>query len=57
MFLIYAAYGIFSMINTICGIYSKIPPDDEWLIYSKHVADDFCFPGVTTIVAVFSTAL
>jgi hypothetical protein len=27
------------MINTICCIYSKIPPDDEQLIYSKHVQE------------------
>jgi hypothetical protein len=26
-------------INTICCIYSKIPPDDEWLIYSKNAED------------------
>ena len=26
-----------AMINTIRCIYSKIPPDDEQLIYSKHV--------------------
>jgi len=24
----------------ICSIYSKIPSDDERLIYSKHVDDD-----------------
>ena len=29
------------MINTICCIYSKLPPDDEGLIYSKHVEDDY----------------
>jgi len=29
------------MINTIWCTYSKIPPDDEWLIYSKHVEDYF----------------
>ena len=27
------------MINTIDCIYSKLPPDDEELIYSKHVGD------------------
>jgi len=29
------------MANTICCVYSKIRPDDEQLIYSKHVEDDF----------------
>ena len=29
------------MINTICYIHSKIPPDDEQLIYSKHADDDY----------------
>ena len=29
------------MINTICCIYSKIPPCDEQLIYSRHVQDDY----------------
>jgi hypothetical protein len=24
-------------INTTCSIYSKVLPDDEWLIFSKHV--------------------
>ena len=28
-------------LNTICCIYSELPPDDEWLIYSKHVEDDY----------------
>jgi len=29
-------------INTACciGVYSKIPPDDEYLICSKHIVDD-----------------
>jgi hypothetical protein len=25
----------------ICCIYSKVPPDDEQLIYSKHVGDGY----------------
>ena len=29
------------MLNTICCIHSKIPPDDEQLIYSKYVEDDY----------------
>jgi hypothetical protein len=29
------------MINKICCIYSKLPPDDEQLIYSKHVEDGY----------------
>ena len=29
------------IINVIDYIYSKMPPDDEQLIYSKHVEDDY----------------
>jgi hypothetical protein len=29
------------MINTVCCMYSKLHPDDEELIYSKHVEDDY----------------
>jgi hypothetical protein len=29
------------MINAICCVYSKLPPDDEQLICSKHVEDDY----------------
>jgi hypothetical protein len=28
------------MINTVCCIYSTLPPDDEVLISSKHLGDD-----------------
>ena len=34
-------FNIFSTLNNICCIHSKIPPDDEYLIYSKHVEDDY----------------
>jgi hypothetical protein len=34
-----AAGGQRCMVNTIYYIYSKLPPDDERLIYSKHVED------------------
>jgi hypothetical protein len=27
------------VVNTIYYIYSKVTPDDEWLIYSKHAED------------------
>jgi len=27
------------MINTVCCVYSKLPADDELLIYSNHVVD------------------
>ena len=30
---------IFSTINAIDCMYSKLPPEDEKLIYSKHVED------------------
>ena len=30
------------MINAIRYIYNKLPPDEEELIYSKHVMDDYC---------------
>jgi len=30
-------------INTTYCIYSKLPPDDENLIYSKHVEDDYWY--------------
>ena len=29
------------MINTTDCLYSKVPPDDELLIYSKHVEDNY----------------
>ena len=29
------------MTNSICCIYSKLPPDDEELVFSKHVEDDY----------------
>jgi len=29
------------MINIIFCIYGKLPSDDEWLIYSKHVWDNY----------------
>ena len=36
---VYTAYGIFSMINTICCMYSKIPPYDEQLILVNNQLD------------------
>jgi len=29
------------MVNTMCRIYSKLPPDDEELICLKHIEDDY----------------
>ena len=33
----------YNKIYTICCIYIKLPPDDEYLIYSKHLKDRFFF--------------
>jgi len=27
--------------NNLSYVYSKLPPDDEQLIYSKHIEDDY----------------
>ena len=29
------------MINAMNCVYSTLPSDDEWLIYSKHVKDNY----------------
>ena len=33
----YTILYIFSMMNTLSYVYSKLPPDDEQLVYSKYV--------------------
>ena len=48
------------MINTICCIYSKLSPDDEYLICLIHVEDDYCSilthnSGRVTQICVFNT--